>query len=37
MRITTRDSDNIQSHDQEEGILNSTIKAISGAHILKQG
>ena len=36
MRITTRDNGNSQSHNQEESILNSTINAISGAHILKQ-
>ena len=31
---TTRDSGNVQSHDQEESKLNSTIKANSGAHTL---
>ena len=33
-RITTRDNYNIQSHDQEESKLNSTINADSGAHTL---
>ena len=33
-RITTRDKGNIQSHDQEESNLNSTINANSGAHTL---
>ena len=33
-RITTRDNGNVQSHDQEESKLNSTIKANSGAHTL---
>ena len=33
-RITTRDNDNIQSHDQDESKLNSTINANSGAHTL---
>ena len=33
-RITTRDNDNVQSHDQEESKLNSTINANSGAHTL---
>ena len=36
-RITTRDSDNVQSHDQEERTLNSTIKANSGAYKLTHG
>ena len=31
-RITTHD--NVQSHDQEESKLNSTINASSGAHTL---
>ena len=31
-RITTRDNSNVQSHDQEEIKLNSTIDANSGAH-----
>ena len=31
-RIATRD--NVQSHDQEESKLNSTINANSGAHTL---
>ena len=33
-RITTRDNDNVQSHDKEESKLNSTITATSGAHTL---
>ena len=33
-RITTRDNGNAQSHDQEEGKLNSSITANSGAHTL---
>ena len=33
-RITTRDNDNVQSHDKEESKLNSTITANSGAHTL---
>ena len=33
-RITTRDNGNVQPHDQEEGKLNSTINANSGAHTL---
>ena len=33
-QITTRDNGNIQSHDQEESRLNSTINANSGAHTL---
>ena len=33
-RITTRDNDNVQSQDQEESKLNSTINANSGAHTL---
>ena len=33
-RRTTRDNYNIQSHDQEESKLNSTINADSGAHTL---
>ena len=33
-RITTRDNGHVQSHDQEEGKLNSTINANSGAHAL---
>ena len=32
--ITTRDNGNVQSHDQEESKLNSTIKANSGTHTL---
>ena len=31
-RITNRDNGNVQSHDKEEGKLNSTITANSGAH-----
>ena len=33
-RITTCDNGNVQSHDQEESKLNSTINANSGAHTL---
>ena len=33
-RITNRDNGNVESHDQEESKLNSTIKANSGAHTL---
>ena len=33
-QITTRDSGNIESHDQEESKLNSTINANRGAHTL---
>ena len=33
-RLTTRDDHNIQSHDQEESKLNSTINANSGVHTL---
>ena len=33
-RITTRNNGNVQSHDQEESKLNSTITANSGAHTL---
>ena len=33
-RITTRDNGNVQSHDQEESKLNSTINANSGAHTI---
>ena len=32
--VTTRDNDNVQSHDQEESKLNSTINANCGAHTL---
>ena len=32
--ITTRDNGNVQSHDQEESKLNSTVNAGSGAHTL---
>ena len=32
--ITTRDNRNVQSHDQEEIKLNSTINVNSGAHTL---
>ena len=35
-RITTRDNGNVQSHDQEEITLNSTINAESGTHTLTQ-
>ena len=33
-RLITRDNSNVQSHDQEESKLNSTINAICGAHTL---
>ena len=33
-QITTRDNGNLQSHDQEESKLNSTIIANSGADTL---
>ena len=33
-QITTRYNGNVQSHDQEESKLNSTINANSGAHTL---
>ena len=33
-QITTRDNGNVQSHDQEESRLNSTINANSGGHQL---
>ena len=33
-RITTRDNGNVQSRDQEESKLNSTITANSGAQTL---
>ena len=33
-RITTCDDGNVQSHDQAESKLNSTINANSGAHTL---
>ena len=33
-QFTTRDIGNVQSHDQEESKLNSTINANSGAHTL---
>ena len=33
-RIITRDNGNVQSYDQEESKLISTIKANSGPHIL---
>ena len=33
-RITTCDNSNVQSHDQEESKLKSTINASSGAHTL---
>ena len=33
-RTTTRDNHNVQSHDQEEINLNSTINANSGPHTL---
>ena len=33
-RNTTRDNDNVQSHDQEERKLNSSINVNSGAHTL---
>ena len=31
-QITTRENGNVQSHDQEDGTLNSTINANSGTH-----
>ena len=34
-RITTRYNGNVQSHDQEESKLNSTINANSDSHTLK--
>ena len=34
-QIATRDNGNVQSHDQEESKLNSTINTNSGAHTLK--
>ena len=34
MRIRTCDNRNVQSHDQGESKLNSTISANSGAHTL---
>ena len=34
IRIATRDNGNVQSHDQEESKLNSTINANNGAHTL---
>ena len=36
-RITTRDNVNVQSHDQEENKLNSTLNANYGAHALTHG
>ena len=33
-RITTRDNGNVQSHDQEESKLNSTINVNNRAHTL---
>ena len=33
-RITTPDNGNVQSHDQGESKLNSTINASSGAYTL---
>ena len=33
-RITTRDNDSVQSHDQQESKLNSTINVNGGAHTL---
>ena len=33
-RVTTRNNSNVQSHDQEESRLNSTINANSGAYTL---
>ena len=32
--MTTRDNGNVQSHDQEQSKLNSTISTNSGAHAL---
>ena len=34
-RITTRDNGNVQSNDQEESNLNSSIKANSAPHTFK--
>ena len=34
MRFTTRDTGNVQCHDQEQSKLNSTINANSAAHTL---
>ena len=34
MQWITRENDNVQSHEQEESKLNSTIDANSGAHTL---
>ena len=36
-RITTRDNGNVQSHDQEEIKLNSTINMSNGALTLTHG
>ena len=33
-QITARDNNNVQSHDQEESKLNSSINVNSGVHIL---
>ena len=33
-RITTRDNDNVESHDQEESKLNNTINANTGSRRL---
>ena len=33
-QTTTRDNGNVQSHDQEESKLNSSITANSGVHTL---
>ena len=34
--ITTSDNGNVQSHDQEESILNNNVNSNSGAHTLTQ-
>ena len=36
-RVTTRDNGNVQFHDKEEIIMNSTIAANDGAHTLTHG
>ena len=35
-RTTTRDNGNVESHDQKESKLNSTINVSSGAHPLTE-
>ena len=34
--ITTSDNGNVQSHDQEESILNNNVNSNSGAYTLTQ-